>query len=83
MKVRINYHSISYGAHVFATPDFTNSEIVEVSSLNDEKLKNYIESKKDDYGHPFKKEEIFGFDYTSHAGGVKVEIYNEPNIKVL
>lgn len=85
MKVRINYHSINHGAHILSSPDFTHSEIVEVDSLNDKKLVEYIESKTDDYGNHFKlkDEEFMGFQYFSSQGGVIVEEYNEPKVKIL
>jgi len=85
MKIRIEYHSIEYGAHIFATPQFTHSEIVEANGLDDPKLIEYITSKKDLYGCNFKiKDKPFmGFDYISNQGGVKVSVYKEPNIIIL
>ena len=42
MLVKISYHSIEFGANMFAQPEFTNSEVVEATSLEDEKLAAYI-----------------------------------------
>ena len=70
MKKTIEYHYIK-SDHIFASPEFHHSEIVEVE--NEEKLTAYIESKVDDWGHPFKKEASFGFDFISNQGGVKVK----------
>jgi len=85
MKVLISYHNIDNGAHMFATPEYTNSEIVEVESLEDKKLQDYIESKKDFHSSYFKKKDtpFMGFQYTSSQGGVTVEEYIEPNVKKL
>jgi hypothetical protein len=86
MKVKIMYHSIDGGGSIFATPDFTHSEIVEVDSMDDVKLQNHIESKKDDWGNHFKKREgelFMGYHYASHQGGVKIEEYKEPNVVTL
>jgi len=80
MKIQIEYHSIEHGAHIFAIPSFTYSEIVEVSSMKSKKLQKHIESQTDEYGSSFKKidDDFFGFQYTSNQGGVKVKEYVEP-----
>jgi hypothetical protein len=85
MKVKIKYHNIEHGASMFASPSFTNSEIVECVDLDDPKLISYIESKKDQHGNKFKisKKKSFGFDFISNQGAVKIEEYVEPEIKTL
>ena len=87
MKIRITYCNI-LSDHILATPEETSSEIVEVKNMNDPALKEYIEAKKDWYGHNFKKASVkdkktLGFDYISHAGGVKLYEYVSPKIKKL
>lgn len=77
MKYKISYYYIK-SDHIFAFPEYDHNEIVDVNS--EEKLQNYIESKKDQYGNNFKKKTSFGFDYISNQGGVKIEKYN-PKIK--
>ncbi len=79
-RVIINYHTIK-SDHIFATPEYTHSEVVNASSPAD--LINYVEKQTDQYGHNFKYEEekSFGFDFISHAGGVKIEDYNDPDVK--
>jgi len=81
-KVKITYCSVN-GDHPMAVPEPTSSEVVEVDDAT--KLRKYIEAQRDEYGYTFKKEKkrFFGFDYTSHAGGVKVEEYRPPKIKKL
>lgn len=81
MKKIITYHSIEYGAGLFAIPQPTHQEIVEVKS--EAQLKKYIEAQKDQYGHnfKFKKKRRYGFDYISNQGGVKVSDYKPPRIK--
>jgi hypothetical protein len=59
--------------HILATPEVTSEEVV--SSKSRERLDKYIEGKKDFYGHSFKKESKYGFDYVSVTGGVKVKKY--------
>ena len=83
MLVKISYHSIGYGGSMFATPDFTGSEVVEAESLEDEKLVAYIKKQKDDYGHPFDSPATAGYDFVSKQGGVKVAEYLEPIVKKL
>ena len=82
MKKTIIYCSIQ-SDHILAVPEETHREVIEVSSMA--KLQRYIETKKDDYGHRYKKSEktckSFGFDYISIAGGVKVEDYKPPTVK--
>lgn len=84
MIVKIKYHEIM-SDHILATPQFDRSELVECDGLDDPKLISYIESKKDHYSNNFKKskDKFLGFDYISHAGGVKVEEYVHPEIKKL
>lgn len=77
MKYKIKYYYIK-SDHIFASPEYDHNEIIDTSS--EEELQKYIESKKDQYGNNFKKENSFGFDYISNQGAVKVEIYN-PKIK--
>lgn len=80
MKKIIEYYSI-LSDHVFATPEYTHSELVEVDT--EEELQKYIESKKDRYGGSFKKKDkdFMDYQYTSHSGGVKVRDYNPPKFK--
>jgi hypothetical protein len=82
MKYKITYCEIQ-SDHVFAVPTPYNSEVVDADTWED--LDKYILSKKDGYGHKYRKADkkrrtAFGFDYTSNAGAVKVTKYN--NIKV-
>lgn len=80
MKKIIKYYYIK-SDHIFASPEYDHEEIVEVE--NEQKLKDYIESKKDDYGCKFEKskKKTFGFDFISKYGGVKVLDYKKPIIK--
>ncbi len=81
MKYKIKYHYIM-SDHILASPEFHHSEIVEAKTRAD--LDKYIKSQKDDYGNHFKKaksKKMFGFDYTSRVGGVKVEVYKPPKVK--
>ena len=82
MKILVKYYNIDNGASIFAVPQFTHSEVVEVDGLNDPKLIEYITNKKDFHGCNFKKKDkpFMGFDYVSNQGGVKVSLYKEPNI---
>lgn len=77
MKYLIKYCNMTSDS-MFAVPSLTSEEIVEAKSEED--LDKYITSKKDRYGHPFKKDKSYGFDYISKTGGVKIEKYN-PKIK--
>lgn len=83
MKYEIRYHSIQ-SDHILAVPQFSHKEIVEAATP--QKLRKYIESKKDEYSSPYKKadaksKKMFGFDYVSSAGGVKVKRYKPPKVK--
>jgi len=80
-KYKITYCEVPHGGGIFAMPEPIGSEIVESETAD--KLQSYIESKKDAYGSPYKKEELFGYQYTSSQGGVKVTEYIEPKIKTL
>lgn len=91
MKIKISYHSI-LSDHLLAVPEFTHSEIVEAKGFNDKKLIKHISDKKDHYSNHFRKLsdrdkdkfiKMMGFDYTSHAGGVKVKEYKAPHVKKL
>lgn len=91
MKIKISYHSIQ-SDHILAVPEFTHSEIVEATGLNDKKLIKYISGQTDWYGNRFRKlgnsdKDKFikrmGFAYTSPAGGAKVEEYKAPSVKKL
>ena len=77
MKYKIKYYYIK-SDHLLALPEYDHEEIVSVESI--QKLKKYIESKKDHYGNNFKTDKSHGFDYISNQGGIKVELYN-PQIK--
>ena len=77
---KIEYHLIQSN-HILAIPEFSSEEFVNVDS--EEKLQEYIESQKDSYGNSYTKNESFGFQYISHAGGVKVREYKKPLIKTL
>ncbi len=83
MKYEIRYHEIM-SDHILAVPEFVRKEVVEAPSLA--KLDKYIKSKKDDYGHPFRKasasdKRLFGFDYISKSGAVKYKRYKPPKVK--
>jgi len=84
MLIEIDYYDIEYGAHIFATPSYTRTEIVDVENFD--KLKKYIESQKDLHGCKFKKtknkEDNFGYDYISNQGGVKIKKYKKKKIKI-
>ena len=82
MKIQIDYHSIGHGAQFFASPEFTNTIIVEAESLEDPKLIAFIESQQDHYDNNFELSptKFMGFDYISHQGGVKVKEYIEPKV---
>jgi hypothetical protein len=76
-KYTISYYGI-LSDHIFATPEYVSSEIVNAPSYDD--VVKYVLGKKDLYGHPFKQKSSFGFDFISHAGAAKIEKYN-PKIK--
>lgn len=85
---KISYYDIPHGAHLFAFPEFTRSELVKAESK--EKLDEYITSKSDLHGTPFEVNDDFNkksitreFNYISKLGGVKVVEYKEPKIKQL
>jgi len=80
MRYEIRYHTIQ-SDHILAIPEFSHKEVVEATTPL--KLRKYIESKKDEYGHHYKKAKkpSFGFDYTSNAGGVKVKPYKPPKVR--
>jgi hypothetical protein len=80
MKMLIKYYYIK-SDHLMATPQFDHEEIVEVKTDSD--LQNYIGQQKDQYGHSFKRDKSFGFDYISSQGAIKTEQYREPKIKVI
>jgi len=83
MKFKITRYEIQ-SDHMLATPQETNDfEIVEADSIDDPKLVEYCESRKDWYGNSMKKEESFGFQYISNAGALTVEAYVEPTVKKL
>ena len=83
MKYTISYYYIQSN-HLLATPTYNHSEVVDTDSKK--KLQTYIESKKDQYGHNFKKDPFKGFgldfQYTSGAGAVKVEKYVKQAVKI-
>ncbi|MFW6311686.1 MAG: hypothetical protein ACOC1K_05570 [Nanoarchaeota archaeon] len=78
MKYQIDYYNIEFGAHILASPIYTNSEYVEVDS--EKKLHEYILKQKDLYGRKFKKspDRFMGYDFISNSGGVKYKKYKEP-----
>lgn len=83
MRYEIRYHSIQ-SDHILAIPEFSHREIVDAASP--EKLRKYIEGQKDEYGNRYKKakfkdKKMFGFDYVSSAGAVKVKKYKPPKVK--
>jgi len=81
MKVIIKYFGLE-SDHIFAQP--TNNyktENVEVTTMDE--VDQHIEKQRDEYGHPFEKNEFNGFQYTSHTGGIKIELYKEPTFKTL
>lgn len=82
-KYLVKYHYVM-SDHILAVPAFHHKEVVEAASSAD--LRKYIEKQKDDWGFSFKKaspssKRMFGFDYTSKSGGVKVSAYKPPRIK--
>ena len=79
MQKVIIYHSIQ-SDHILAVPQETHRETIETKSMA--KLREYVETQMDAYGHKFKKssrQESFGFDYLSKEGGVKIE--DPPEVK--
>jgi hypothetical protein len=78
MKRVIKYYYLK-SDHIFATPEYDHQEVVKVESK--EKLEEYIKTKTDQYGHPFKKDPSHGFDYISNCGALKVEKFVKPTIK--
>lgn len=86
MKYVINYHSVQ-SEHIFATPQHTHSEFVEVDTV--ERLNEYISTKRDLWGHSYRVNEEFGnpnsvskqYNYISNQGGVIVEEYTQPDFR--
>ncbi len=66
--------------HIFATPEPTHSEIIEVAEWA--RLVKHVEGQKDLYGHKFKysPDHKYGYWFTSHAGGVKIRPHRSPKI---
>lgn len=77
-KVIIKYYYIK-SDHIFAKPEYDHEEIVEGT---DKQIENYILKQKDQYGHLFKQDKSFGFNYISNQGAVKVLPYKEKIIKL-
>lgn len=70
--------------HMMAVPEFHHFEIVNADTQHD--LRTYVEKQKDDRGQRYKKcslanKKIFGYDYTSAQGAVKIEVYTPPKVK--
>lgn len=85
MKYKITYHEIQ-SDHILAVPEAVNSEIVEADSLS--KIDKHICSKKDWNGNNYRRasatdKKMFGFDYISSTGGVKVKKYRFAKVKKL
>lgn len=77
MKYLIKYY-LCQSDSMFAIPTFTHEEVIECSVPR--KIKEYVEKQKDGYGHGYKQNRSFGFDYISKQGAVKVSEY-KPKIK--
>lgn len=69
-----------HGDSIFSLPEVTETEYIDTDS--DDKLTEYILSKKDGYGHSFERGRIMfqGFQFISSAGGVKISKYKPPKI---
>lgn len=78
-KYLVKYYWIQ-SDHIFASPTFHHEEIIETETP--QKLQEYIESQTDDYGHLYKKNNAFGFDYISNQGAVKVSDYKPEIITI-
>jgi len=86
MKYIITYLGVR-SDRIFAVPEPIDSEYVEASNTND--LNKYITSKKDVWGHSFKKNPDFdkkgsissNYKYISPQGAVEVERYYPPKFK--
>jgi hypothetical protein len=82
MKYLIEYHSVQ-SDHIFASPTYWSSEAVVTDSV--EKLTEYISTKTDMWGHPYRLNEDFQnpnsvsrkYQYISNQGGVIVSPYEE------
>lgn len=79
MKYVIEYYDIEYGAPIFSSPKLTRKEIVDPVTIA--ALERYISKQTDLAGCKFKKEKIFGFNYISNQGALKVYPYKVPVIK--
>lgn len=78
----IEYYEVSPDAHpVFASPEFSKSEVIEAQEKKAVEL--YVEQCSDHMGHPYKKSELksYGFDFISKMGAVKITDYQPPKIK--
>jgi hypothetical protein len=88
MKYTVEYYSV-LGDHIFSRPEFTSQEYVTVESQ--EQLDQYIETKTDMWGHPYKvnlnyqnEESVSAkYNYISNQGGAIVRTYTEPVFKMV
>ena len=85
MKYIIEYYWIQ-SDHILATPDYGKSETVECNSIKE--LDDYLSKQHDPWNKKnyYKKateeeKKMFGFDYISRQGGVKIEKYKSPKFK--
>lgn len=90
MKYTIAYYEMDHGAHIFAIPDQLYA-LEHIETDDKDKLHEHIISHtRDNYGELTyekttpKHKKMFGFDYTSHNGGVKItEARPAPKFKKL
>lgn len=85
MIYKITYCNIEEGAHIFVSPVPIYTELVDCDSL--EKLDKYITSQKDFCGNKFKiNKDRRGvnreYDYISNQGGVKLNQYVNPTLRI-
>jgi len=72
-KYELQYFNLKEGSGILAEPTYSHSEFVR--TIDPEKLKKYIETKREEYGHFYIENISHGYDYISNCGGVKVFEY--------
>lgn len=82
-KYEIRYYEIQ-SDHILAMPEFHHKEVVEAKFYNEALA--YIRKQKDGYGHKYRlatdeEHKMFGFDFHSAAGAVKIRKYKPRKVK--
>lgn len=77
MIKKIKYYEI-ISDHLLVSPQFKRSELVEYD--DEQKLEDYIATKRDHYKNKYKKSNFARFDYISGQGGIKIVNYIEHQI---